>query len=736
MHGVRNCIGLACWVVAFAPQACADVGELSDAYLRPPAIRLVAAASGVRAVSAAALQQAGAPLADIDPRTLRLYYRGREAPLVVRAQADALAPADHLYVWVPPPPDRYAPHTVLWLRWGENEGRQATSIPAAPPATSPDAAVAPVAIHVEPQVAYWPMLPDGEGKDHWFAARAGYGQPHTFTWGHPAAAPDVAAKITVRLYGLSRLPQDPDHHALIKLNGQVIADRKWDDQTEVLLEAEVPAGTLKPAENELSIEAVEDLGIKFDFFFVDWADAAYDARLTAHEDQIAFLARGAGAQSYVIDGFSDGSVEVFRLDQQDRLSVLEGVQCKQTGDSWQVGFADKGAPVGARYVAATTAALARDIRAEPATAAGLRQLAEPVDYLVVAPSQFHDALKPLIEFRRQRGLTPLLVTPEAVYDEFDYGHKGPRALREFAHHRWEAQPEARPRFLLLVGDSSYDTRRYNPKAAEDILPTYQAHTVPFGDTGSDEWLVSWGEQQPVPQMAVGRIPARTAEEVATVVGKIMRYEQQDTGAPWRRKALLVADNDEALFAGICDQAADALGPKWDTTKAYMAKPADAPQVKKILWEGFNDGCGLILYVGHAQTRNWAHEGIFSADDVAKLNNGEKLPFVIGLTCLDGFFHHALVTRCTAEELLLAPNGGVIAQWSPTGMGYSRAHGEMLNALWQAANDHGQATLGELVMQAKRQLLTNHASARNRDVTTMYVFFGDPALSAAPLFGGG
>jgi hypothetical protein len=45
-----------------------------------------------------------------------------------------------------------------------------------------------------------------------------------------------------------------------------------------------------------------------------------------------------------------------------------------------------------------------------------------------------------------------------------------------------------------------------------------------------------------PDMAVGRIPAQTAEQVADVVAKTLAYEQDPVAPEWSGRALFVADD--------------------------------------------------------------------------------------------------------------------------------------------------------------------------------------------------
>src|SRR5205814_7486842 len=76
----------------------------------------------------------------------------------------------------------------------------------------------------------------------------------------------------------------------------------------------------------------------------------------------------------------------------------------------------------------------------------------------------------------------------------------------------------------------------------------------------------------------------------------------------------------------------------------------------------NGGQLLVDYLGHGSVEIWSHPSTFNSADAAALGNGDRLPFVVGMTCLNGYFHD-LFTESLAEALMKAPNGGAIAVWT-------------------------------------------------------------------------
>ena len=75
----------------------------------------------------------------------------------------------------------------------------------------------------------------------------------------------------------------------------------------------------------------------------------------------------------------------------------------------------------------------------------------------------------------------------------------------------------------------------------------------------------------------------------------------------------------------------------------------------------NNGSLLTTYIGHASVEIWANN-VFSSPDAMALTNGNRLPVVVALNCLNGYFHD-VYTLSLAEALMKAPNGGAVAVWA-------------------------------------------------------------------------
>ena len=74
-----------------------------------------------------------------------------------------------------------------------------------------------------------------------------------------------------------------------------------------------------------------------------------------------------------------------------------------------------------------------------------------------------------------------------------------------------------PRFVLLVGDATFDPRNFLGKGDFDFVPTKLIDTAPM-ETVSDDWFVDF-DLDGVPEMAIGRLPVRTKDQAAAIVAR-------------------------------------------------------------------------------------------------------------------------------------------------------------------------------------------------------------------------
>jgi hypothetical protein len=144
-----------------------------------------------------------------------------------------------------------------------------------------------------------------------------------------------------------------------------------------------------------------------------------------------------------------------------------------------------------------------------------------------------------------------------------------------------------------------------------------------------------------PEIAVGRWPVSTAEEVSRVVAKTIAYEKRIlSNQPARQpRAGFVSVGGWVDSRGLLQKLATGLGDHWKIEKRFYSDskdgastpPPNHEQIRSLL----NQGLDLVVHAGHGQSDAW--EQCFSVRDLQQLTNASSVPVVISAGCSTAYF---------------------------------------------------------------------------------------------------
>jgi hypothetical protein len=493
------------------------------------------------------------------------------------------------------------------------------------------------------------------------------------------------------------------HRVKVLLNNEVeVGEVVFEGQMKGTLQVEVPQPLLEEGDNLVTFIAQ---GGEMDVSFIDSIKLTYWHTYRADNDSLGFTAQGGEQVS--IDGFSNSNIRVFDITDPNAVVEVLG-RVKSLGSGYAITFEVPGND------RRTLVALTEERVKEPAAITANQpsfwhQDKNGYDLVILTHKDFLSNLQPLRSLRESQGLSVALIDIEDIYDEFSFGTKSPKALKDFlsfAKTKWKRSP----RFVLLVGDASFDPRNYLRFGDSDFVPTKLIDTG-YMETASDDWFVDFNGDG-LPEMAVGRLPVRTLKEAKIVVSKIVVYEK--SGA--LNEALLVADrNDDFDFERAAEEVRALLPAYVAVGKIFRDDFGSDTQVREGLLRGIHRGPLLVNFIGHGSVEIWRGNILTSDDAGALVNRG--LPFFVSMTCLNGLFHD-LYTESLAEALLRAPGGGAIAVWASSGLtgpsGQVILNKELIRLLFGS----GPITLGEATARAK-------ASVSDQDIRKTWILFGDP-----------
>ena len=261
---------------------------------------------------------------------------------------------------------------------------------------------------------------------------------------------------------------------------------------------------------------------------------------------------------------------------------------------------------------------------------------------------------------------------------------------------------------------------------------------PFiGEVAADNRFVSVdGPDDYLPDMAIGRIPARTAADVTHVVDKILAYENPaQTPGSWQSRTVMVADNDAdpyGNFHALSDEVRTQwLAPQYATQSVYYNPDGDTlntgEKMRSAIKAAFNDPAILLQWFGHGSIVRWGSESMFNIDDPQTLTDNARLPFTQSYSCNSGNFVNISANyQALGETLLLQAGRGSVADLSPSGERITSDALLLNKALVTAVFRDRIRPVGDAVDAARLYYFANNHSFS--DVIDTSVLFGDPALN--------
>jgi hypothetical protein len=634
----------------------------------------------------------------VNPRHLQLYTDGKEQPIRLVGKKDGVfGPRDAIEFYGVGLDTLSTDTRVYWLIEGMTPGKRVEESHGRGGQIASSSFS--YTVEKKDRTIYFSALKNGEEENFFGPIIYQFPVNELLEVRHHDRASLEEALLEVSLQGAT----NTSHRVNVLLNEVEVGEIAFERQGKGLLRIAISQSGLLEGDNLVSLAASGD---EMDATLLDSVRLTYWHTYTADNNGLKFTAQGGS--ELTVDGFSSSRIQVVDITEPESVVEVEG-RVKPQGGGYGITFRVPGHEE--RTLLAMTEEKVKSpveiVSNHPST---WHQEKGGYDLIIISHRDIFDSLKPLKNLRESQGYKVTLVDVEDLYDEFSFGNKSARAIRDFlalAKGNWKKSP----RFVLLVGDASFDPRNYLGLGDFDFVPTKLIDTA-YLETASDDWFVDFNNDG-IPEMAIGRLPVRTVEEADTVISKIIGYERSSKS----NVALLVADmNDGFNFEGASEEVRALLPSSITVRKIFRGNFGSDAEAKEEFLRGINQGPLLVNYMGHGSAEIWRGE-ILTSDDAEGLINGMRLPFFVSMTCLNGVFQD-VYTESLAEALLKAGQGGAIAVWTSSGMtepgGQAIMNKELIHLLFMGES----LTLGEAIVRAK-------ASVSDQDIRKTWILFGDP-----------
>lgn len=520
--------------------------------------------------------------------------------------------------------------------------------------------------------------------------------PLTFNLPTLGSAP---AELRLQLRGATHNPQvENDHDLNLQLNGQPLATVRFDGQAVYTATIPIPSGQLQTGDNTLLLDNTPEGASFLDVVQLNWLELTYTTPPTAVNDHLQFSQTSG---TLTLTGFSTPPI---------LLDITNPAQPQQLLSEGETAVSLTVTPTN-HILAVGPLGLQKPASIEPLRHSPWRDSTNQADLLIITTDQLAPALAPLIAARQAEGLTVALATTAEIYDTFGNGAASPESIQAFVRHAATNWAEPHPRYLFLVGDTTTDYRNYLGLAPANNVPTLMVPVQFSGETVSDSRLADVdGDMHP--DLAVGRWPASTVDEVEALVTRTLAYEKETV----TNRVLFATDSTEPHFAQIAQQLANTsnLPP---AAVSILNGPAASD-----LATAWNQGGWLASYIGHGSLAQWGKDNILTLEAVNELTPPAP-PIVIQLTCLTGLFAHPQHPSLS-ETLLHHPSGPVLLV-AATSLTLSNHQEPFAASLYQNLQDPTITRVGDAFQAAKRSLDIANSEGL-REISDTFALFGDPS----------
>lgn len=680
--------------VVAKPDQVKIISSLANSFAGQQAAKLVVKHDGFYRVTIAELVAAGID-PHADPERLQLYADGRQIP--IKVQTDGKGQVSSVEFYGVGLDTASTDARIYWLISGVEAGLRMQQGKWSGGATGSSSFL--FGIERKDRTVYFSGLRNGERENFFGAVIASEPVDQTLMLSNLDSGASGQAIVDIALRGVTT----SQHRVWAYVNGTFAGELLFDGQSQGQARFTLAMSQLREGGNVLRFVAQAGAG---DVSLVDYTRISYWHKFVADDNRLQLTV--SGRQRATVSGFTNSAIRVIDITNPEAAEEMVA-RVEPNKGLFSATFAS--ARSGERKLLAIT-----DDEAErPAgisanRASSLRAPNHTADLVIITRRDFFPAFEDLAKLRASQGIKSELIDAEDIYDEFNFGNKSPQAVKDFLQYA-KTNWKRGPRFVLLGADSSYDPKNYLGFGDWDIAPSKLIDTA-LMETASDDWFADFNNDG-LPELAVGRLPARSLGEATAMVAKIIDYEH----SPSSEEMLLVADvSDTYDFAQANASLKNLIPPNLRVNQIDRAS-SDPAAVRSLLLDAINRGQKVVSYAGHGSMTSWRGE-FLTSEDARLMENVHHPSFFTLMTCLNGYGFDPILD--SLSESLIKTEGGAIAVWSSSGMTYPDEQSAMNRALYGLlfGENARQKTIGEIVVRAKE-------ATSNSDIRRTWILIGDP-----------
>jgi hypothetical protein len=719
-------------------------------------LKLYVINEGMTRINRSDFVNAGINTSVIDPRTVKVYYKGSQIPVYFQGEQDGVFnDGDYIDFYgtrnyggvtttYGPNNDSsystneyynlYSDTSVYWADWGGINGlRFMTTDYSSAVAYTPDYYFS--TMHFEKDKIY------SQGENV-FSSDYRYLNTEKFLgegWYWSLLSNNMTVSDTFSLPGLSSsalssslrifaYPQNSsssveNEHAIeVRVNGNLISTlhaNHFDKiDTTVNFSSSVLSGT---SINNINIKYVAAPG--FDgYMFFDLFELSYPKSFRIYNNKLSanLITSDTVSKLFKISGYNS----VRTLNIYDVRNNIRITNFSNTGDTLR--FTGK---TNALLQIVNDSVRNKPLRIKQKQVPNLISNTNGADYLIIYNSLFQSQAEQLRAYRQTHDNFRSVKTEiENIYDIFNYGIEDPVAVKYFVKYVNDNWQLPKNKYVCLFGRGSLDPKKNSSSSV------YEKNYVPvYGNPNSDGYFANFntGTFFYYDMVSVGRIPAYFATEAQTMVDKIIAYENE---APDRWPKTFTYVTGGSTYS---EQQSYQLRSNFESNQ-YVIVPPISGETAKIyrsdtsgnvtfnyadsIINTINRGTLFVNFRGHAGSHDWE----VGMQDPNTLSNGNKLPIILSLTCFTGE-NSKSEFRGFGEKFMYLNGKGSIGFVGTTGWSFVAAGNDFGTYIIQSMKLDSTRRIGDLLKVAGKSMSSDSFSFSVRHTVNCYNLLGDPAV---------
>jgi len=702
----------------------------------------------------------------LNPRTFRIYESGKEKQIYVSGEDDMVFNTNDFIEFygtrhyeqqnyrtiVQTGKDyinfmnRYSDTTVVWLTWGGTNGLRANVLDASG-SSSDTINSCFMRLHIETDQRLWyydatttrTQLPFWQEHKVWTWLNFGAGTNTTVPFIANSVLQEGKVNVIARFISNgwdTRFSSTNAHKVGIGLNSANVSDTTFFNHRQTInFQVQFPSSQLNTGNNSIRLWGFPtNTSANVNQFLLDWVDIDYYCYTQAVNDSLFITIPDTvtkGIRMVKVTGLTVADPVIYKV----ASTVTKIIKYSISGSSQKICLFVDTVSGGDRYVVISEANLKKPRFVVKKSFQNLRSTNRAADYIIVSNKILSASVAQYSSFIASiYGVRTEIAYVDDIFDEFSFGYNYPEAIKVFliqANLLWKAPS---PSYLMLMGEANYDYRNITTGGVllrKNLVPSY-------GYPVSDVWYTTWDSVSiDVPQMYVGRIPAKSDAEVIFYLQKHDKYllkpydEWNKTflffsgGDPTKSSELMqIRDENNKVFSTL------ALTPPVGGLGHHFYKTTNpvsnyGPFSQQEIQNAIQQSSLFISYIGHSGTQTWDN-GIISVNDLKNIYSN-RFAVISDFGCSTGKFAEPDID-CFGELFVSGDNNGqAISYLGNASLGYVTSATTFPSLFYGKILKDTVTTVSKAHHLAKLQLSSSEA---NRVFKYCNLLFGDPILKIA------